>query len=187
MSILAFLLTIVSLMGLSYLTLTDPKRRRTFRQEPLNTRILLWPARLSVLVPPIWLMTVSDWSGLAIWAGAVTVLGWVLAALPPQSIQSYFARAFRGLAASTATVRPVIAAALSQVAFQLSRLDQFIPKRRVTKGVTQSDTSALEARIVTLEARLHRVENELALYKNTFSMSGATPEETAKTMSPKTA
>ncbi|MEM9124945.1 MAG: hypothetical protein AAGB28_04150 [Pseudomonadota bacterium] len=74
----------VSLTGLGYLARTDAKRRRIFGQIALHRRRFIWPARLAVFGPGLLLVGLGHWSGLMIWAGAVTTLGWAMAAIRPQ-------------------------------------------------------------------------------------------------------
>jgi len=75
-----FALVALSLLGLGYFLKTDPKRRRTAGLPMFESRRLLWPARALLLAPGALLLVLGHWSGLAIWAGTVTVVGWVLAA-----------------------------------------------------------------------------------------------------------
>ncbi|MEM9279635.1 MAG: hypothetical protein AAGA76_13780 [Pseudomonadota bacterium] len=80
---MTLLYTFISLAGIWYLADTNPKRRRTFDQPILNRRKWVWVARLSILVPGIMLIFAANWSGLSIWAGAITVAGWIIAATSP--------------------------------------------------------------------------------------------------------
>lgn len=89
MSVGATLLAVgVSLGAIAALSVTDAKRRRAFRLPPVERRRggLLWGL---VLAPGILLPFASGAAGFVIWTGAVTVAGWVVAALPPGRVTGW--------------------------------------------------------------------------------------------------
>lgn len=71
----------VTLLGLAYLTATDPKRRRAFKLPP--HRRLVLPAFVLVLAPGVVLLVFGQGAAFVMWLGAVTVLGWLVAARAP--------------------------------------------------------------------------------------------------------
>lgn len=157
-----FLAIMVSLAGLATLAMTDPKRRRAHGQLPLASRPFFWPARLAVFGPGLGLLLSGHWSGLTIWAGAITTLGWAMAAITPARYATALARA-----------RTHLRAALTQgqkLARGLRRaLPRTPPKWRLpylTRAAQNTATAAelatelttLKTRITALEARLQRLE-----------------------------
>lgn len=89
MSVGATLLAVgVSLGAIAALSVTDAKRRRAFRLPPVERRWgrLLWGL---VFVPGILVPFTSGAAGFVIWTGAVTVAGWVVAALPPGRVTDW--------------------------------------------------------------------------------------------------
>ena len=73
-----------TLLGLAYLTATDPKRRRAFKLPPRRRRFVL-PACILVLAPGVLLLVLGQGAGFVIWLGGATVLGWLIAARAPAS------------------------------------------------------------------------------------------------------
>jgi len=73
----------VSLAGVGYLAGTDPKRRRAFRLPPAarSSPRLGWAL---VLAPGVLLPFAAGGAGFTVWIGAVSVVGWAIAALPPE-------------------------------------------------------------------------------------------------------
>lgn len=155
---------VFSLASLTYLASTDPKRRRSHGQKVLERPSLLWPARIVLWGPGMLLIGLGNWSGLVIWAGALTTLGWVLVAISP---------------AAYAQLRKDIQRIRIQVWEQLGRRAQslletqarYVPERlrawslkipRVRLSAAERTQSAvveeLNARITALEARLNRLE-----------------------------
>ena len=70
---------LVSLMGLGYLALTDPKRRRIAhvpKQSPVvRIASLGWSV---VALPGAVLLLLGEVSAFVCWLGAITVAGWLL-------------------------------------------------------------------------------------------------------------
>ncbi|MFT3974234.1 MAG: hypothetical protein QM699_12520 [Amaricoccus sp.] len=124
---------VASLAGLAYLTGTDPKRRRAFRLPPAASSHprLGWAA---VLGPGIVLPVFAGGGGFTIWIGAVSVIGWAMAALPPER---------------TALVGRRCAALVDRIA-------AFRPARPAwpMRPATDDRVAALEARVRALEAQL---------------------------------
>lgn len=159
-----FGLILLSLGGLAYLALIDAKRRRTFRQDPVISKPLVWPACFGAFGPGIYLTIISHWSGLAIWAGAVTTLGWIMVAITPDTY---------------ARLRANIRARRTQVLDLAQHLVQHLSSAQSAFGRTYLGTwrnhlprlsfapmgparpteiDALKARIAALETRLQRME-----------------------------
>lgn len=161
---LIFGLIVLSLAGLGYLAWTDPKRRRVHGIPLPQRRRCLWPARVVVFGPGLLLTGLGHWSGLAIWAGAVTTLGWVLAALSPAryaALMEHGRQSFtvlqRRVRALMAPVKAWISVSAARIkaaaATSLSRIGPAHPKAADTDTI-----ASLEARIVALEAQLLRLE-----------------------------
>lgn len=173
------LLILTSLAGLAYFVWTDPKRRRIHKQAEIPQRRTIWLARIAVIGPGVWLLSTGHWSGLTIWAGALTTLGWAMAAIPPDI---YAKRSTEVTERSASFVRTLVATA-SQIWKRLSylraKLSPFVdrsciwlsekfarhiqPRLAKLKPVSthkdQSDLIAtLETRIKALEARIEGLE-----------------------------
>lgn len=73
-----------TLLGLAYFTASDPKRRRAFKLPPRG-RSLTLPACALVFAPGIALLAFGQGAAFAMWLGAVSVVGWLLAARAPAS------------------------------------------------------------------------------------------------------
>ena len=75
---------LASLVGLGYLTVFDPKRRRVFKLPPRERR---WagPAWILVLAPGAVLLAAGEGAAFVIWLGAAAVLGWLMATGRPPS------------------------------------------------------------------------------------------------------
>lgn len=71
-----------SLVGLAYLTVTDPKRRRVFGLPPRSRRLAPAAGAL-VFLPGAALLAAGLAAAFVIWLGATTVLGWRVAARAP--------------------------------------------------------------------------------------------------------
>lgn len=120
----------VSLAGVGYLAGTDPKRRRAFRLPPAarsNPR-LGWAL---VLLPGVLLPFAAGGAGFTVWIGAVSVVGWAIAALPPER---------------TALIGRRCAELVDRLAGFRLRLPERLP--------ADDRVAALEARIRALEAQL---------------------------------
>ena len=128
-----------SLAGLAYLTGTDPKRRRAFRMPPATAAHprMGWAV---VLAPGLFVASVAGGGGFTVWTGAVSVLGWAIAALPPERT-AWFGQRYAALVDRASFVRT-------------TRRNGRWPDGRIT---------ALEARIRDLEARLEILESASAL------------------------
>ena len=161
-----FALTLLSLLGLGYFVRTDPKRRRAFKQAKLDRRPLLWPARVALFGPGILLIATAHWSGLAIWAGTVTVVGWLMAAISPET----YARRSGELHSATKGAfsrfgrrvgHPLIILSIAVSSRALMKLKTLRTRRADPANADPSleEVNELKARIVALEARLHRLEN----------------------------
>ena len=73
-----------TLLGLAYLTATDPKRRRAFKLQPRSRRLAL-PACILVFAPGVTLLAIDKSAAFVMWLGAIAVLGWLIAARAPSS------------------------------------------------------------------------------------------------------
>ena len=165
--ILAAILT--SLSGLVYLAWTDPKRRRTHDLPKIARRPFVWPARIATFGPGVYLTIIGHWSGLAIWAGAVTTLGWIMAAITPETYANLREDLQTKRASGWAKAQQMSKAALSLSA-------KYIPGRvlawrielpvlaKAPTGTPKpaEDIEDLKARVTALEARLHRLEDRQA-------------------------
>ncbi|MEM9439395.1 MAG: hypothetical protein AAGA73_03025 [Pseudomonadota bacterium] len=180
---LVFALIAISLVGLGYLATTDPKRRRSHGLASLERQPLVWPSRVATFGPGILLIIVGHWSGLAIWAGAVTVLGWIIAALPPAQytqLKDAFGigvlkvthtadnriRDLRKVAGTKATsfVKEIARVLAGRVRGLNASWQNWMTKPRwlLHKTEKTSEVSLLKARIKALEARIHHLENNSA-------------------------
>lgn len=121
--------TAVSLAGLGYLAATDPKRRRAFRLPPVAKRRprLGWAA---ALVPGALVAALAGAGSFFVWFGAVTVVGWTLAATRPEAAEA---------------TRRALAAAAGRLGERLAALRRPASPDRV---------AALEARLAALEAEV---------------------------------
>ena len=77
-----------SLLGLAYLTATNPKRQRAFNLQPRSRRFL-WPACGLVFAPGLTLLGAGEGAAFVMWLGAVTVAGWLIAARAPSAITPF--------------------------------------------------------------------------------------------------
>ena len=85
MTVIAYIAAIaVTLVALAYLASTDPKRRRVANLPTYEGKRRAVFALLSALLPGIALIVMGDGAGLVVWLGATTILGWGVAALPPE-------------------------------------------------------------------------------------------------------
>lgn len=74
---------IVSVAVLIHLARTDPKRRRVFGMPEYEGRRWVWLSLAVLCAPGIALLASGDAAGFTIWLGALTVLGWGVAAVSP--------------------------------------------------------------------------------------------------------
>lgn len=156
----------LSLGGLAYLGWTDPKRRRTHDLPKIERRPFAWLARLATLGPGIYLTLIGHWSGLTIWAGAITTLGWIMAAITPDT--------YAKLSADIRTQRVQGWMKAQQLLQHFSKmLAGYVPEslrawridlprlRRTPARIPQpAEIDALKARITALEVRLAKLETE---------------------------
>lgn len=153
-------LILLSLAALGYLAFTDPKRRRVHGMAPASGHRFLWPALLALFGPGLSLMVVGHWSGLMIWAGTMTVLGWIMAATPPALYASILATS----AKTWSDARLLLARLNGQLRTGAGRGRGLLERMdlRPQKQADNSRTAALEARIAALEARLTLVEGRVS-------------------------
>lgn len=164
-----FALIVLSLLGLGYLAATDPKRRRIFGQSKLEGRLMAWPARVAAFAPGMYLTVIGHWSGLTIWAGAVTTIGWAMVAIPPTryaEARSYLSKTVDRASnegvpylSGVAHALTLVGRSLWHLIKQASRLlFSAIPSVQ-TSDTTKADTiERLEARVAELEKRLQALE-----------------------------
>lgn len=143
--------TAVSFAAIGYLAATDPKRRSAFRlpAAPRRHPRLAWTA---LLVPGAVVAGLAGGGGFLAWFGAVTVVGWTVAAVRPDGSGALGLALADGLA----RVRDLSAdagQALRAVAARLAALRPALPAR--TPAAPDPDrVAALEARVAALEAEL---------------------------------
>lgn len=127
----------VSLAGLAYLSGTDPKRRRAFRLPPAASSHprVGWAV---VLLPGLVLPFLAGGGGFTVWIGAVSVVGWAIAALAPERTERLAARLGRCGSAV------------------IDRLAAWRPP------VANPSPQAADPRIAALEARIGALEAMLA-------------------------
>ncbi|MEM8553503.1 MAG: hypothetical protein AAGF71_01620 [Pseudomonadota bacterium] len=157
---------LVSMLGIGYLNLTDSKRRRSHQLEPVKTRRLLWPARALVFAPGVALIAMGHWAGFTIWLGALTVLGWVMVGITPNTYRhirsDMIALAVRARLQVADYLTPLsqIGALVSQkVSTRLVGVS--LGSRRL--GPTPADAAlvkTLEARVAALEAQVRELEEK---------------------------
>ena len=79
----ASLAIIASVAGVALLALFDPKRGRAVGEmRPPAAPPFKWTARALIFAPGAILALQGAWSPFAIWIGAVSVIGWGVAAMP---------------------------------------------------------------------------------------------------------
>ncbi|MEM9369650.1 MAG: hypothetical protein AAGA26_00705 [Pseudomonadota bacterium] len=150
---------IVSGTGVVYLAVTNAKRRRAFGQVAVAQRWRLL-ARIAVWLPGIAAILVQDWALFTLWAGGITVLGWVIAATSPH----HLAALHRDWSVVSATAHHHFLDVSGQLAAGVSSITARVgdvPGPRIGRLFERSSEKrimTLEARIATLEARLARLE-----------------------------
>jgi len=77
----------ISLAAIGYLAVTDPKRRRAFRQAAAGERWALAGWALALL-PGAVVPFASGGAGFVVWLGATATLGWLLVGLPPDRLEA---------------------------------------------------------------------------------------------------
>ncbi|MEM8774220.1 MAG: hypothetical protein AAGF53_04250 [Pseudomonadota bacterium] len=158
---LTLIAILISLAGISYFASTDNRRRSIHRMPQIERRRFAWLARLFTFAPGIVLLLSTNWSGLSIWAGAVMVLGWNIAALTPKNysdLKQFILSSKAQLTQSAKTLKNRFAGREPWPDGVTYTLIEKATKRRTINA----EVSQLEARIVALEARLHRLESEKA-------------------------
>ena len=81
-AVLTLLAVGASLLGLAYLTASNPKRQRAFNLQPRSRRFV-WPACGLVFAPGLALLVASEGAAFVMWLGAVSIAGWLIAARAP--------------------------------------------------------------------------------------------------------
>ncbi|MEM7667831.1 MAG: hypothetical protein AAF317_01610 [Pseudomonadota bacterium] len=159
MTTLGTLLTLlISGVAVIYLAATNAKRRRAFKQPPVEQRWRLI-ARLSVWLPGLACVVLQEWAIFTMWAGGITVLGWVVAATSPVHLDALGrdARvAFSHLGDRTSGFTSLITARTASFRGKGSAGVARIAE--MFKAAPDERVEVLEARIAALEARLARLE-----------------------------
>lgn len=143
--------TAVSLVALGRLAAGDPKRRRAFRLPAQENRRagLLWAAALAPgLLVPFW----SGAAGFFVWLGAVSVFGWVAAAISPDRNLALRMRLAEGFGRAAGAVAPALAAGRRAV----GRI------RRAGGTALARPAAAVPAGYAELERRVRELEAEVA-------------------------
>ncbi|MEM9329925.1 MAG: hypothetical protein AAGA53_01290 [Pseudomonadota bacterium] len=153
---MVLLYTILSICGICYLAVTNPKRRRAFDLAVLSERRWIWPARLSVIVPFLFLVFTANWSGLSIWAGAVTVLGWIVAATSPHQISAIKRVVARIVLEATARSSAAISNVLNNENAISGKLSLLASKQDLSKA--KKKIRQLEGKIAKLEKKISEFE-----------------------------
>ncbi|MEM0922425.1 MAG: hypothetical protein AAGF44_01055 [Pseudomonadota bacterium] len=164
---LTILALILSGIGLAYLAVTDPKRRRAFAQPVLERRRWKLVARLLVFLPGFGLAFLGDVAAVIIWLGAITVLGWGIAALSPLHIDALKSKSREAagnyamrLAGLATPLRAAAGVVLGSLSWALSKGVERVTPGQVPVLVLPSRRgdsariAELEARVVALEAAL---------------------------------
>ncbi|MEM7508379.1 MAG: hypothetical protein AAF415_16725 [Pseudomonadota bacterium] len=150
-ALLTLLALTVSSAGIAYLAATDPKRRRAFRQVELTAPRRTVLARIAVFAPGVALVTLGSAGPVVIWAGALTVFGWAIAALSPlhiASIRALSTRVFGRLEQRLSRVRAAWAEA------RLNASTAVATRLAVRDPADRERIAALEKRVAALEAQL---------------------------------
>ena len=74
-----------SLLGLAYLTASDPKRQRAFNLQPRSRRFVL-PACGLAFTPGLALLIAGEGAAFVMWLGTVSIAGWRIAARAPSAV-----------------------------------------------------------------------------------------------------
>ncbi len=147
---LSILALVISSAGVLYLASTNAKRLRAFNRQVPDARRWALVARIAIFAPGILLITGGFTAAFVIWMGAITVLGWGIAAFSPTKIDR--AQAWLENFGAVSAQRTA--------ALQVSARDRLASlTSRIAKG--DSDRiAALEARVAELE-RLLNARNEV--------------------------
>jgi hypothetical protein len=133
-----WLAILVSLAAIVWLATTDPKRRRSFHLGPRRGRRRTGLAWTIVLLPGLLVPFGGGSAGFVLWLAVVSVVGWGLAAIPPDRPAALLAAARRRLPASA----PVVAAAAG------------LGRRTAVLLRPRSEIRALEQRVLELERQI---------------------------------
>ena len=82
-AVFAIAAVLVSTAAVVHLTRTDPKRRRVFGLPDYENRRRTGASLALLFAPGAALLVAGDGAGFTIWLGALTVLGWGIAAMSP--------------------------------------------------------------------------------------------------------
>lgn len=150
--ILCLLAVAVTMAAISYLAVTDPKRRRTFGMpEPERPR-RPWVGISAVFAPGLVLLLLGNGAAFVVWLGALSVAGWGVAALRPEQASAIAAtvRAAPGQTDTLLAAAWCVAGRRIEAAFHLYRLLRTAPSR----------IAELEHRVAELEAMLEAAPAE---------------------------
>lgn len=142
--IAAIICVLVSAVAFTYLSATDPKRRRTFRLPAWERQRWSRLAWVLAFAPGFLLLVVGTGAGFVVWLGGVMVVGWGVAAIDPSRTQALL-DGFRGLVGGQAKL-------VSRPVGFLSALRARVRERRALGTRVQ----ILERRVAELEARFPR-------------------------------
>ncbi len=96
--------TAITLAGIGWLAVTDPKRRRVFEMsDPARPRRTV-PVVAAAFIPGIALLALGNGAAFVVWLGATTVFGWGIAALTPARTAALVSRCVRVAAQLRAAV-----------------------------------------------------------------------------------
>ena len=146
--LLVVLALAMSIAGIFYLAMTDAKRRRVFGLAAVEVRRWVWPARCAVFGPGMLLAALGNMAGFVIWLGALTVLGWTVAALPPTRLREMQKSMNADLITSRDRRKSAIASLRSRVAVSMAGTGMTFGREDPAR------LAALEARVASLEERL---------------------------------
>lgn len=155
----------VSLGAIAALSVGDAKRRRAFRLPPVARRWngLLWTL---VFLPGVILPFASGAAGFVVWTGAVPVIGWIIAALPPGRVSGWGQRAVAALPG-----RRFGATTAAWVRAGIARL-QAGPGARPVEDALESRIRALEAEVAALRLLLLAPADEVEGGARIVELSG---------------
>lgn len=138
----------VSVAALIHLAHTDPKRRRVFGLAEYDGRRWTYPSLALLALPGVLLLVSGNGAGFTVWLGALTVLGWGVAALDPHRSAAVGADVRRW----TGGAGRAVAASRSGV------IDRFRACRDLYRALGEAP-----ARIAALEARIDELERKVAV------------------------
>lgn len=84
--LVALVAAAVSLAAITYLLVTDEKRRRVFRMNGTTAKLprARWAGWLAVLAPSVVLIWLGQISGFLVWCGVITVGAWLIVSRTPK-------------------------------------------------------------------------------------------------------